>query len=530
MSTKKAFIQCQTDETVIGKEKAVFDTVRKWIRSANGISFVSAIIIGFITHAYIYVNLYLGHDASFLYRYSPNWEIITGRYLGWIVSGLHNWLQLPMIIGFITLIFLGFSSVLISKTLRINSSISRVLISGLIVTWPTITSMNCYLFSASQYSFAIFAACLAAYIADKYKLGFLAAIPIVVVAMASYQAYWGTCAALMLLCIIRNAIDNESTAKEVISKCIRFLIALVVGFLLYYVFWMFVMNVLGLEMTSYLGMDNIGYSSFSEFLKVLTDTYKSVLRFFFKPNDQSYYPIYLTVAGYIGIIISICLMGISIIKQKIYKQKLKCLIIIVSFMLLPIAMSCSEIFSKGASNTTLNRFAFITPFLFLAMMVVWVKDHLPEDMISKKMHSIAKYALVIILGLSCLNGLYGANVTYLRLESNYHFSISTATQWVSRIQAEDGYDVDTPVAIVGKPENGLPGDGFEWCNNLPGVANTSLTYAGPIRSFVNMVSPELNLIYDSSPYENLESVQALKSFPANDCVVWIDGTLVLKLS
>jgi hypothetical protein len=505
------------------KGNIILKTINQ-INAADKTAFLSAAIIGFITHMYVYTNLYLGHDASLLYNYNRNLDIVTGRYLGTFLKYSHNFLQTPLLIGLISLIFLGFSSAVICRILKIKDKPFLIIISAFIVTWPVITSINCYIFAADLFSFAIFTACLSAYFTDKYKFGFIAGIPLLVLSMASYQSYWGTCATLLIFCIVRNIIIDKSTDKETIMKCLRFAATLLIGFIIYYFLWNFIVAAAGKSMIDYLGMDNMGYSSVTELFQNLISTYRTVFVFFFKPNAQSYYPVYLMLAGIVSVITAMSLIFLSVVNKKLYKQPVKLSILIFCFLVMPIAINCVELMSKGASLTLLGRFAYLFPFLLLPMLLSQF-----ENNFFVKYLVLCKRAAIIVLVLSCLNGIYGANATYLKLESNYHIAISQVTQYMSRITAEEGYETTTPVVFIGGAK-GYKKPGFEWCNNVTGAWDTGLSFESPIRNIFLLFNPEVNWVYDKSQYLNLEEVQNLKSFPANDCVVWVDGVLVFKLS
>jgi len=495
-----------------------------WARSADGIAFISAAVIGFMVHMYVYTNLYLGHDATGIHsHWLYSWNVQLGRHFAPFILGLHDTLQVPLLIGFISSGFLGLSSILICRILRIKNTVYLIIISAFIVTWPIITAMNCFIFMASQFSFAIFVACLAAYVTDQYKFGFIAGIPLVAISMACYQAYWGTSAALMLFCIIRDIIINKSTTKEIIIKGLKYLTALMVGFLFYYYSWSLAVMITGWGKADHLGINNSMYESASELIINLIRTYRSVITFFLSPNARSYYPFYVMIAGWISVLIALYIIISIILKEKIYRQPPKIILLVASFGLLPFALNVSAIFSKGVvNNNALSIFAYMFPFLLLPMLL----SQFDKSII--KNHLIFTRISIIVLMLSCFNGIYGANATYLKLEMNYHIAISQVTQYMSRITTESGYESDTPIAIIGQP---LQPDkaGFKWCDDIPGAHNTALTYDGPIFGIFTRLNPDVNLVWDVSPYKNLEVVQNLNSFPSNDCVVWVDGVLVFKL-
>lgn len=464
----------------------------------------------------------MGHDASGVCLFSPGWDIVTGHYLGTYIKELHGSLYTPWLIGVIALLFLGLSAILICRLLGIKNPVCLAVVSAAIVTWPTVTSMHSYLYMATQFSFAILAACMAAYVTDRKKYGFLAGIPFLAASMACYQSEWGTCAALLLLCIVRESLNPKTKAKTLLVKCTLSAVVLIVGFLVYYGLWNAVLEVNGLTRTDYLGMNTMGYSSLSEFFTVLVSAYRRVFSFFLVPNTQSYYPFYLMVAGCIGILLALYLIATRIRQEKMQKQPTKLLVLCACLAVLPLAININEVFSKSMSTTSLSRFAWLIPFFCLPMLLATEKGQ------NRKQLVVRGISIAVLL-LSSVNGIWGANATYLKLESNYHRSISLITQYTSRIISESGYEADTPVAIIGKPQPSVR-DGFEWVEDVMGAEDTSLTYAGSIRGQIKTLNPDIHLVEDIVPYENLEEVAALSCFPANDCVIWVDDVLILKLS
>ncbi len=509
-------------------EKTVLASIKKWLKSPSGISLLSTLIIGLIVHLYIYTNIYFGHDASEIMNYSPGWDIVTGRFVGTFIKQIHNSLQLPFLIGIISLVLLGFSSVLICKMLEIEKTIFIIATSALIVSWPTIIGNNCYYYMAGQFCMAIFASILAAFVTDRFKLGYLASIPIIVISMACYQSYWGTAATLLLICLIRDILGNYKKTSLIILHGIKSLIMLVTGFAIYYLLWNYILSVNSLEATAYRGMDSMGYASVEEFFVYLKGTYYTVAKFFLKQNFMSYYPVYLMVAVWVGLAFALGLIFNIIIKCKLYKQSIKLILLILMVFLMPIAMNCVELFSKGTTQNVLSQFAFLAPLLVLIMLIS--KTDGDPGLIKDVRLKITAFGVSILVFLLCFaNGLYGANITYVKLEINYDNALSYVTQCLSRIHAEEGYNTDTPVAIVGQPKT-FGKTGFEWTRDISGASDTALTYTGPINAFFRRLDPGVNLVYDSSPYLEAANVMSLEAFPNNNCITWVEGTLIVKLS
>ncbi len=512
-------------------EASVWNALRRWVKSPSGMAFLSAVLIGLITHLYIYTNLYLAHDAVFLYNTYQNWEMQLGRFIGLPIKQiLHNYLQLPFLIGILSLALIGMSSVFICAALKLKKPVYIVLTGAVIVTWPTITSTYCYMFTAVPYFMAMFAACLSAYIANRFRLVYLFGIPLIVVSMGCYQAYWGTAAMLMLLIIIGDILDGGAPASKIFYKALRFLITLGIGLGLYYGLWHIVLGANGLSFVTYLGIDEMGFRSLADLLKALKDTYFYVYAFFLRPNVYSYYPLYLFAVVLLGVALA-ALLGVRIIVlHKLYKEPAKCALLAAALALLPIAMNCATFFSRGASADSLvTRFAFLAPLLILIMLI----SHAADDksiLPNPKLKAAAFYMSAAVLLASCFNGFYGANATYVRQESGYHAAVSHVTQYLNRIQSEPGYTADTPVLIIGAPE-AYERRGFGWTENVTGVTPNVLSREADVREYISLLGPSCRLLPDDpTPYLAAPAVRELDVFPSHNCVAWVDGVLVFKLS
>ncbi len=466
-------------------EASVWNAVKKWLKSPSGVAFLSALLIGLAVHLYVYTNLYLGHDASIFYHYSGSWDTQTGRFAGTYVKQLtHGSLQLPLLIGFIVLLLLGLSSALICKTLRIEKPVYVVLTSACIVTWPTVVSINCFIYMSSQFGIAVFAACLAVYVAERYRWGFAYAVPLIIVSMACYQAYWGTAAMLMLLCIIRDIFETREPASKIwFIKALRYAAALALGLLAYYGLWQFLVSVSGLELPSHVGMNSAGFASLAEFFSILKDTYYYVYAFYFKTNLYSYYPAWLRTAVLLGVAVALFLAARLAALRKIHKQPGKCLLLALAVLLLPVAVNCARLFAKGLTDSPLTKFAFISPLLILLMLLSLTADE-KGVFPSFRLKTAAFGLSLAVLLASFLNGLFGANATYVKLEATYHMALSHMTQYLSRIQAEPEYRANmTPVFFVGDHPPARPLTGFEWTRDIHGAPDSAMPYTWAVQKF-----------------------------------------------
>ena len=122
---------------------------------------LATFIIGLAAHMYCYTNMLTGADDAFLFSDTRTFaDGASGtRWLLAIYFALIKTIRMPWLLGVMTLLLYGVAAWLVCETLSITSSVGIILVSGLMVTSPTMISSNFYLTSAHMYAGALLFAC-----------------------------------------------------------------------------------------------------------------------------------------------------------------------------------------------------------------------------------------------------------------------------------------------------------------------------------------------------------------------------------
>ena len=129
-------------------------------------TFLSALILGFVTHSYAFLNKFTNHDDLNQMFYA-SYGAASGRWLLPSVLRLDGNVSMPWLIGVLSLLFLALTACLTVSLLRIRTPLGCGLSAALLVSFPAVTATFGYMFTASGYFFSLFLAVLAAWVACR---------------------------------------------------------------------------------------------------------------------------------------------------------------------------------------------------------------------------------------------------------------------------------------------------------------------------------------------------------------------------
>lgn len=141
--------------------------------AAAKISFLSAIVVGFLSHLFVYTGRYYGRDdMNRITR--PIGPVRTGRWFNGVITFLlaDNYV-LPLVYGMLVAVFLATAAFYVCKIFSVSKKMNGVLIGMLLSTFPSIANTNLFLYETATYHFSVLLAVLAVYLAIRYKYGFL---------------------------------------------------------------------------------------------------------------------------------------------------------------------------------------------------------------------------------------------------------------------------------------------------------------------------------------------------------------------
>lgn len=520
------------------------------------LTMLAAFVFGLAAHMYCYTNMLTGADDAFLFSDTRTFaDGASGtRWLLAIYFALIKTIRMPWLLGVMTLLLYGVAAWLVCETLSITSSAGIILVSGLMVTSPTMISSNFYLTSAHMYAGALLFACLAAYAYKKWRHSWIAAFVFMLLSEGSYAAYISMTLCLFFLCSLKELLfDQEANDKHNLVRHFGMLFLFGGSMVATTV----ICNLITANNTAGRVQDAQAQAA-TDYIDNIITSVQQVFAFFLPGTSNSYfhgervmYSLFLLCAA-----LSAVLVIWLLVKQQLWKRPLGLFLLVADIVCLPLAMNVIGIVSKWVH--TLMTFAYLTPWLFFVMAVeqLYRRDDLRKDWERLLRWGYSLLACVVV-GLTVLCGIRLANICYTKAYARYTEGLADSIRLTNLIEAIPNYvKGETPVAFVGVSDNDFPRqDTYELTSDIAGIGDLYYwqgMYTAPfvLDSYVNqhlranmLIFPQDAAIFtadtiadqlndagiNASADEIKELLQNLHAFPKEDCWTWYNDVLLIKL-
>ena len=517
---------------------------------------LATFIIGLAAHMYCYTNMLTGADDAFLFSDTRTFaDGASGtRWLLAIYFALIKTIRMPWLLGVMTLLLYGVAAWLVCETLSITSSVGIILVSGLMVTSPTMISSNFYLTSAHMYAGALLFACLAAYAYKKWRHSWIAAFVFMLLSEGSYAAYISMTLCLFFLCSLKELLfDQEANDKHNLVRHFGMLFLFGGSMVATTV----ICNLITANNTAGRVQDAQAQAA-TDYIDNIITSVQQVFAFFLPGTSNSYfhgervmYSLFLLCAA-----LSAVLVIWLLVKQQLWTRPLGLFLLVADIVCLPLAMNVIGIVSKWVH--TLMTFAYLTPWLFFVMAVeqLYRRDDLRKDW-ERLLRWGYSLLSCVVAGLTVLCGIRLANICYTKAYARYTEGLADSIRLTNLIEAIPNYvKGETPVAFVGVSDNDFPWqDAYELTSDIAGIGDLYYwqgMYTAPfvLDSYVNqhlranmLIFPQDAAIFtadtiadqlndagiNASADEIKELLQDLHAFPKEDCWTWYNDVLLIKL-
>ena len=492
------------------------------------LAFVSAAVIGLITHLYLFTNILVNHDSSNSV-WSVNDVLSSGRWSAQLLSVFSTHFQLSVVIGLISVLMLALTAGLTVRILGLTNRVNIVLASALLVTFPSVACIFSYLFTADAYFIALFFNALAVYCAKRYRWGWLAAIALMTVACGTYQAFVCYAIGLFLFDCLLMLLDG-TPIPQVVAKGVRYILICVASLILYYAVLQVMLAATGTALENYQGMSGMSLSNLTAFLAQIPKAWLLFGAFFFDPK---YFSLFFRAVQLLYCLFFVGL-GLYLIKvKKLYQDLPRLLLIFAGLLLVPLALNFITVLALGAEVHALMIYSFV---LFLVLIIkaseLAAAQLLPAGGRRGALVFFTNLALCFLLvwGNFC-----ATNTAYLSLQIRYENTFAAANRIMARIEALDGYAPDTPVAIVGQLPYGWYGEtipAFSQIESLTGTGDGLIlsTYAASafMEVFTGLHIPPMTDEQWLSVYQS-GILDEMPSYPAAGSVILHEGVVIVKL-
>lgn len=419
------------------------------------ISLVCSYIWGIMAHGVIMFRKMSFHDdlKSFFGYDTVIGSYTSGRWAAELLEGLANWVyggtdySVPL---FKILLFLGISAIVsyfLCRTLCIDKTISVVIISGLMVAFPSITSTTGYVFTIVFNEIAYLLVAISIYLLfeNKKKWIYPATILFCAFAIGIYQAVIPFMFSILIIGMMARIINGRlSDTKSIVLCGLKFLLLSLASFVVYYVALKISLYFHNAQLSDYQGIDSTTRAGIGDYFGRISICY---LDFFF-PEYQTIgdmYPLRIRTFYYCSIVILIILLYFEIKKKFVNKKRFEAIMLIVLMALFPIAMDFIYVMCDISVTAIHSIMKYSNVFIFIEVLAIWeVGNDDNSDKVPKAMY----YFPMLLVLLSLIGYVRYSNICYLRYELNFNQAVSYFGELKTRMESCQGYEMDMPVVYL----------------------------------------------------------------------------------
>ena len=507
----------------------------------NRTTILSVVIFGFFSHGFALFNKFSVFDDVYC-MYSLGATINSGRWFLYIIGKFENYFygsssfSMPLFNGMLSILLIACSVCAIVNLFEIKNRWFCIGIGGLMVTFPVITSLMGYMFTAPAYSLAIIFSVVAGYIICKYRKWYSLVIGTLLLAcsLGIYQAYISVYSSIVFIYLIKQSFVSKKTGKsswiEYIKSAIFFVVPFVLGLVLYAVVTKLFLIRYNFELNSYAGLNNMGQLSLSEFIHRAFSAYFRFIcpgegESFISKNSANMFPLTIRYLYYL-LLVLIGLLSILLVAKALKKSKAKGFQLLILLLALPLVINCEYIMCETKVIYSLLLYSQVMLFVFFVILIENIKVN------NKLFGALIHNSGVVILLLFSVMYIRYDNSAYLKIDLYQHRMISYFTTLTTQIKSTSGYSDELPVTFVN--ERKIHDKSFSEDENLecieipPYLSMDFLINDYSWKEFLrNWTGYEANYVAPKS-FELLSEVKDMPSYPTSGSIKIINDTVVVK--
>lgn len=498
------------------------------IKSEWKLAFYSSVVIGLLTHIFIFTNSLPNHDGI-VDTYDAQLKFSLGRFFLSPFAGISSYFDLPVVIGMLSIFYLALTAVVLTEFFELKKSISIMLISGLIVTFPTISATFSYMFTADGYMAGTLITGLALLLTKKYKFGFLVGAILFYLGVGVYQANLPFLLTLITIFLLNEIINKDLSTKTFWVYVSRFFATTVIGMALYAFTFKLYNSFFAGEISDYQGLNNIGESNGSLIDSVI-DVKDSAMEFFFRGFITDMPVNLFEILNVFILALIIGGIALTIFQKKVYRNISSFLLVILLVLSMPFSAYCLYFVSPEVSYHMLMVLSLLSFYL----LPIIIYDNFSFTAITNKFFS---WITVIISVLIIFNFSLIANISYYNQNLKYESSVAAANRLIDRIQQVDEFEIASKLAIFGSTSLESTITNTIIPENTPEMTGSQGNYFLYLPyHYLSILENRFGVQYKPAKQEEYETIFSSNGFkdmatwPAESSVRLFGDIVVIKLS
>ena len=507
----------------------------KKISSQSKAALFGTFIIGLIDYLYIITNHFLTYDSMWS-QYADQDMITSGRQFLKYACKISSYFDLPAVNGILAIFYLSVAAALLVHIFDIRSKILAVVAGGILVSFPAVSSAFAYTYLIDGFMLAVLLMVVAFYLMDKYSYGWIASAFLICFSLGIYQAYYSF---LIIICVLKliSFIIDKMELKIVFKKALRYVIAGVLGYLLYAVSLKVMLKIAGLSLSGYQGSDRVLGFNLAE---LPINCYKATRNFFSFVVSMNV--LTHTTAMKIGLygtaLVALISLVIIIARKKVYKEPVRIVLLIILAALTPMLATLVMVMSPDSYFHVILRLPWALFFIFTLYLAQQACSLMIDSGADKKVNLAISSMSVIFVSIMIFQFIVMQGIVAYNMNERYEKTYSLCSRIVARLEQVPEYSLGDPVAILGRglnpekyPNTSLTDPYVGWYVGVNGELCATTTgdlgeFCAHFLGFTYVPADEdaINRVLESDEYAQMGE------YPADDCVGNIDGIWVVKLS
>lgn len=248
------------------------------------------------------------------------------------------------------------------------------------LSYPVVCISMSYSFMLVCFASAFLISVLAACCIIRFKpfwVAVLSGAVLIALSMGAYQAYLGFVAIILLMYFINGLIFKPGF--DGIGFCVRAIISVLVGGILYYLFVQTSLMIYDLDMAEYRGASGINIGSMlRELPYTIINSYKDFFDFFFTDKIRTNAFGMLPVNA---LCFFICVLFIAdVVRRELKRGSVNGILLVIGFLVIPVAANLIDLIAVGNRINILMSIgiSFVMPLMLLLIYRFYVSRRLPR--------------------------------------------------------------------------------------------------------------------------------------------------------
>ncbi|MCL2489264.1 MAG: glucosyltransferase domain-containing protein [Propionibacteriaceae bacterium] len=489
------------------------------------------LVFGLLIHMYVMVNSFINHDSVAVMADNRWAYLYNGRWFGIVPDVLSTNFNLMWVNSLLSILYISLAVALIGACLGIKRTLMSLVLSVIVVSFPTVACGLSYRLDSDVHFLAVLLACLAAWLVLRYRFGFIAAAVVLVLSLATYQAYVGFFAGIAVLALIRDLLSGGKMT-DALLKAAKFLVTLGVGVSVY-----LVSVRLAYSGGGYKGVGTLSGLTLQTLPKRIGFAYQNIFDIFFR-NSLAIHRGYFA-SKYVFVLAALLvlvLLVVTILSRRVFVDLPRLICLVVLIVLVPPTTNVVAILSPDYLYL-LMQYSLVLLFVLALVLVDVAEQAVEESPVTAHLlvSHIVSWVTVAFCCLAAFNYTLYSNVFYSKMDLVNSQGRAFSTTLVTRLQSEDYYTVDKPIVLYGTTPRSFA---LGYYNNFFAIPIEDIpsmySYPAYLLTYLDLKNPLYSK--DSLPPElgndaaALTSISSLPDYPNAGSIVQVDGVIVVKFS